>query len=156
MKSSFVQDDKVSILDDAIEYLKKLEKRIRELEASKELVDIENRTKRATQDMVERTSDNYCDNGNGNGKKPMSNKRKVRHIDERSGEIDSLAAKDSSMINVNMSNNEVVIEMKCPWSERAMLDIMEAANGLQLDFDTVQSSTADGNLYLTMKAKVCN
>ncbi|KAI4315424.1 hypothetical protein L6164_028236 [Bauhinia variegata] len=150
---SISKDDKVSILDDAIEYLRKLERRVRELEARRELIDLETRTKRTPQDMVERTSDNYFNNKTDKGKKPM--KRKACDIDETGREIDSIVSKDTCTINVtiNTSDNEVLIEMKCSWREGALLEIMEAVSSLHLDFLSVQSSKADGNLHLTIKSK---
>jgi hypothetical protein len=57
-----MQDDKLSILDNAIEYLKELERRVEELESCRELTEVEARTKRKSQDSVERTSDNYGNN----------------------------------------------------------------------------------------------
>ncbi|KAF7810300.1 Transcription factor GLABRA 3 [Senna tora] len=155
MVPSISKDDKVSILDDAIEYLRKLEKKVKELEACKELVDLETKTKRKPQDMVERTSDNYFNNKTDNGKKPMLNKRKACDIDETWRDDESVALKDSSTnsITISMSNSEVLIEMKCPWREGAMMEIMQAISSFHLDFHSVQSSEADGNLYLTIKSK---
>lgn len=149
-----VQDDKVSILDEAIEYLKKLEKKVRELEARRESKDSEVRTKRAPQDVVERTCDNYCNNRADNGKKPATNKRKACDIDETEIEIDSVRLKDiSNNVTICMNDNKVLIEMKCPWREGVLLEIMEAVSNLHLDFHSVHSSEADGTLYLTMKSK---
>ncbi|KAK7256608.1 hypothetical protein RIF29_30062 [Crotalaria pallida] len=98
---SITKDDKVSILDDAIEYLRKLEKRIRELEARREIVDIESRTKRSPQDMVDRTSDNYF-NKIDNSKKPVIKKRKVSDINAARVEINSDAHKGSSSDDVTV------------------------------------------------------
>lgn len=153
---SFLQDDKVSILDDVIEYLRKLEKKVREMEACRELRDLGTKAKRTPQDLVERTSDNYFNRKTDNGKKPMINKRKACEIDESWQESDSVALKDSSTnsVNISMSDTEVLIEMRCPWREGVVLEIMEALSSLHLDFHSVQSSEADGNLYLTIKSKV--
>ncbi|KAK7256426.1 hypothetical protein RIF29_29872 [Crotalaria pallida] len=128
---SITKDDKVSILDDAIEYLRKLEKRIRELEARREIVDIESRTKRSPQDMVERTSDNYF-NKIDNSKKPVIKKRKVSDINAARVEINSDAHKGSSSddVTVIVNGNEVMIEMKCPTRERRVLEIIEAVSCL--------------------------
>lgn len=133
-----------------------MEKKVRELEARKELKGLEKRTKRAPQDVVERTCDNYCNNNiTGNGKKPVVNKRKVCDIEEIEREIDAVPLKDhSNDVTVSMSGNEVLIEMKCPWREGILLEIMEAVSSLHLDFHSAQSSEVDGNLYLTMKSKV--
>ncbi|KAJ1406007.1 hypothetical protein SESBI_25459 [Sesbania bispinosa] len=156
MVPSNSKDDKVSILDDAIEYLKKLEKRVRELEAKKELIDIESRSKKSSHDMGERTSDHYFNKDN-NGKKPVVKKRKVCDIEEAGREINSDALRGSSTndVTVSISDNEVVIEMRCPCRAGRLLEIIEAVNSLNIDidFNSVQSTEADGNLYLTIKSK---
>ncbi|KAK4262769.1 hypothetical protein QN277_028281 [Acacia crassicarpa] len=149
------RDDKVSILDEAIKHLKKLEKKVRELEARRESKDSEARIKRAPQDVVERTCDNYCNNRADNSKKPATNKRKACDIDETETEIDSVRLKDiSNNVTICMNDNKVLIELKCPWREGVLLEIMEAVSNLHLDFHSVHSSEADGTLYLTMKSKI--
>lgn len=150
-----MQDDKVSILDEAIEYLRKLEKKVRELEALRESKDSETRTKRAPQDVVERTCDNYCNKRSDNGKKLVTNKRRACDIDETETGIDSVRLKDiSNNVTICMNNKEILIELKCPWREGILLEIMEAVSNLHLDLHSVHSSEADGTFYLTMKSKV--
>ena len=83
-----MQADKVSILDDTIEYLQDLERRVEELESRRELTELEARTKIKPQDHVERTSDNYGNNKITNGKKSSINKRKACDIGEAQLEID--------------------------------------------------------------------
>ncbi|MED6161886.1 endoglucanase 3 [Stylosanthes scabra] len=158
MVPSITKDDKVSILDDAIEYLRKLEKRIKELEVHKDLTDREARTKRSPQDMVERTSDNYF-NKTDNGKKSMSKKRKSRDMDEKSPETNSESLLKGSCTNndvdVNINeNNEVEVEMKCPSKAGMFLKIMEGVSSLGLNLHSVQSREVDGNLYVTLKSKL--
>nr|XP_027191540.1 transcription factor GLABRA 3 isoform X2 [Cicer arietinum] len=148
MVPSNSKDDKVSILDDAIEYLRKLEKRIKELEAQRDPIDIESRSKKSTHDMVERTSDQYYNKTN-NIKKPIVKKRKVCDIEETRREV---CLKGSST-SVNMSDNRVVIEMKCPSRPGRILEIMEVVNKLNIDFDSVQSTEADGSIHLIIKSK---
>lgn len=145
-----MQEEKVSILDDAIEYLKELERRV------EELTDVEARTKRKSQDTVERTSDNYGNNIINNSKKPMINKRKACDIDETEPEINYNVSKESSTDNltVGMINEEVLIEMRCPWKEGVLLEIMDVVSNLKLDCHSVQSSTIEGILSLTFKSKV--
>ncbi|XP_027341659.1 transcription factor EGL1-like [Abrus precatorius] len=153
MVPSISKDDKVSILDDAIEYLKKLEKRIEELEAQRGVKDIESGTKRSPQDMMERTSDHYYNKTN-NGKKAVVKKRKACGIEETVREInsDTLRGSSTNDVAVFTSNNEIVIEMKCPSRAGRLMEIMEAVNSLNIDFNSVQSTEADGNLYLTIKS----
>ncbi|GLT67853.1 hypothetical protein SLA2020_401310 [Shorea laevis] len=147
--------DKVSILDDTIEYLQELERRVEDLESSRELTEFEVRTKRKPQDTVERTSDNYGYNRNSNGKRPSINKRKVCDIDEAEPEMDYVAMKDGSTddVTVTVNNMDVVIQIRCPWKEGILLEIMDAASHLHLDCHSVQSSTAEGTLSITVKSK---
>jgi hypothetical protein len=152
-----MQDDKLSILDDAIEYLKELERRVGELESSRELTEVEARTRGKSQDSVERTSDNYGNKKTNNIKKPLINKRKACDIDEMEPERNRVVPKEGSTDNVivSMTNREVLIQMRCPWREGVLLEIMDAISNLQLDCHSVQSSIAEGMLSLNIKSKVC-
>nr|ABE67978.1 myc-like anthocyanin regulatory protein [Caragana jubata] len=154
MVPSNSKDDKVSILDDAIDYLRKLKERIRELEVHKEQTDIEPRSRRLPQGTMEATSDRYFNKTN-NGKKSVVKKRKVCDIEDIGREVNSDAIKGNSIndVSVSMSDNGVVIEMKCPSREGRLLEIMEAVNRFGIDFTSVQSTEVDGNLHLTIKSK---
>ncbi|XP_059444029.1 transcription factor EGL1 [Corylus avellana] len=155
MVPSISKDDKLSILDDAIEYLKELERRVGELESGRELTEVEARTKGKSQDSVERTSDNYGNNKTNNIKKPLINKRKACDIDETEPERNRVVPKEGSTDNVivSMTNREVLIQMRCPWREGVLLEIMDAISNLQLDCHSVQSSTVEGTLSLNIKSK---
>ncbi|XVF10591.1 hypothetical protein REPUB_Repub07fG0195600 [Reevesia pubescens] len=154
---SNIKADKVSILDDTIEYLQDLERRVEELESSRDLTELEARTKRKPQDHVERTSDNYGNNKITNGKKSSLSKRKACKIDERDQEIDyvNVSSKDGSTDNVtvSMNNKDFVIEFKCRFREGILLEIMDALSILNLDCHSVQSSTTEGILSLTIKSR---
>ncbi|XVF52908.1 hypothetical protein PTKIN_Ptkin05aG0056000 [Pterospermum kingtungense] len=145
--------DKVSILDDTIEYLQDLGRRVEELESCRELT--ETRTKRKPQDHVERTSDNYGNNKTTTAKKSSINKRKACDIGEADQEIDNLVSKDGSTDNVTVSVNkkDILIEFKCRSREGILLEIMDALSVLNLDCHSVQSSTTGGILSLTIKSK---
>ncbi|KAB2071007.1 hypothetical protein ES319_A08G193600v1 [Gossypium barbadense] len=139
--------DKVSILDVTIEYVQALERRVAKLESCRKL---EARTK------IERTSDDYGNNKTNNGKKPSLSKRKAYDlVDEADQEIGYVASKDGSTDNVtiSMNNKELLIEFKCPWREGILLEIMDALSILNLDCHSVQSSTTEGILSLTIKSK---
>jgi hypothetical protein len=152
-----MQDDKLSILDNAIEYLKELERRVEELESCRELTEVEARTKRKSQDSVERTSDNYGNNKTNDIKKSLINKRKACDIDETEPERNYIVPKEGLTDNVivSMTNREVLIQMRCPSREGVLLEIMDAVSNLQLDCHSVQSSTVEGMLSLIIKSKVC-
>ncbi|KAJ0105742.1 hypothetical protein Patl1_17720 [Pistacia atlantica] len=147
--------DKVSILDDTIEYLQELERKVKELESCREVPEFEARTIVKHKDSVERTSDNYGNNSISNGKKPLINKRKARDMDEMEPEIEYVAIKDSSTdkITVGINDKNVLIEMKCPWREGVLLEIMDALSNLHLDSHSVKSSTIEGFLSLTIQSK---
>lgn len=154
MVPSISKEDKVSILDDAIDYLKELEKRVGELESCKGLTEVEAKTKSKPQDTVERTSDNYGNNKT-NSKKPLINKRKACDIDEMEPEINYIVSNDVSTDNVivSITNKTVLIEMRCPLREGGLLEIMDAVSKLHLDCHSVQSSTIEGIISLTIKSR---
>lgn len=151
-----MQADKVSMLDDTIEYLQELEKRVEELKSFGDLSESQARMKRKSQDSVERTSDNYGDNRINNGKKPSINKRKACNIDEVELEIDNVAMKHGSTndIAVSVNNKDVVIKIKCPWKEGILFEMMDAVSHLHLDCHSVQSFTDEAILSITIKCKV--
>lgn len=151
-----MQADKVSILDDTIEYLQDLERRVEELECCRELTESETKTKRKRQrDRSERTSSNKVTNGN---KSASSNKRKAYDIDETKQDIDHVASKDGSTDNltVKTNNKDLTIEFKCRWRDGILFEIMDALSILGLDCHSVQSSTVEGILSATIKSKVKN
>lgn len=151
-----MQVDKASILCDTIKYLKKLEARVEELESCMNSVDYEARSRRNFPEMLEQTSDNYDNRKIDNGKKPWLNKRKVCDIDETDPELNEVGLKDGLLdVKVSMKDNkEVVIEMRCPYREYILLDIMDAINNLHLEAYSVISSNLDGVIKLTLKSKV--
>ncbi|CAL5434056.1 unnamed protein product [Camellia sinensis] len=139
--------DKVSILDHTIEHLEELKRRVEELESC--MV-----AKR--QDSAEWTSDNNGNDHIGNRKKASKNKRKASDINEMETEINRALLKDKLTDNVTVSTIEkdVVIEIRCPWREFVLLEIVDAISRLHLDSHSVQSTNIDGILSLTIKSKV--
>ncbi|TYG43519.1 hypothetical protein ES288_D11G023800v1 [Gossypium darwinii] len=145
--------DKVSILDDTIEYLQDLERRVEELECCRELTESETKTKQKHhRDRAERTSSNKVTNGN---KSASSNKRKAYDIEETKQDIDHVASKDGSTENLTISTNnkDLTIEFKCRWRDGILFEIMDALSVLDLDCHSVQSSTIEGILSVTIKSK---
>lgn len=155
---TFKQIDKSSILSDTIEYLKQLESRVAELESCMNSVDYERRPRRNFLDMVDRTSDNHENKKIDNDKKPWINKRKACDIDEAEPELTGDVPNDGVTLDVmvSMKEKEVLVEMKCPYREYMLLDLMDETNKLQLDVYSIQSSTLDGILTLALKSKVCS
>ncbi|KAK3005764.1 hypothetical protein RJ639_017576 [Escallonia herrerae] len=149
--------DKVSLLDGTIEYLKELEGRVKKLESSKERAEMEVRTQRKPHDVAERTSDNYGNDKNGNSRKPLVNKRKACDIDEIEAETNQVLPKDDSLtddLTVSVIDRNVLVEIRCPWKEGLLLEIMDATSKLHLDSHSVQTSSVDGILSLTIRSKL--
>ncbi|MCD9639474.1 endoglucanase 3 [Datura stramonium] len=138
--------DKISLLDETIEYMKELERRVQELEA---------RSARRSNDTAEQTSDNCGTSKFNDIKGSLPNKRKACDMDEMEPESCNGILKCSSAdtIVINMINKEVSIKMRCLWSEGLLLKIMEALTDLQMDCHTVQSSNIDGILSISIESK---
>ncbi|KAJ6338159.1 hypothetical protein OIU76_007770 [Salix suchowensis] len=154
MVPSISEIDKASILCDTISYLKQLESRVAELESCTGLIDHET-GHRSYMDMVDQTSDNYDIKKIDNGKKSWVSKRKARDIDEAEPKLDGVSPKDGVPLDLKVctKEKEVLIEIRCPYREYMLLDIMDEASKLQLDVHSVQSSTLDGIFALTLKSK---
>lgn len=148
-----MQIDKASILNDTIKYLKELEARVEELESYMGSVNYESRARKKYLDIVEQTSDNYK-----NGKTTWITKRKACDIDETDPDLSRVIHKEGPPLDIKVSlkDQEVLIEMRCPYREYILLDIMDAINNLHLDAHSVRSNNHDGVLTLTLKSKVCN
>lgn len=152
-----LQVDKVSILDHTIAYLRELERKVEELESYKEVIELESTTQSKPHDAIERTSDNYGPNKFGSIKKLLTNKRKACDTEKMAADNKRVHLRDSSTdrITVSITDKDVLIEMRCSWRESVLLEVMEAITKLHLDSQTVQSSTNDGILSMSIKAKVC-
>ncbi|KAK8710611.1 hypothetical protein V6N13_145925 [Hibiscus sabdariffa] len=142
--------DKVSILDGTIEYLRDLVQRVEELESCRELTESETRPEKKLRDHVEQTSDNYGNNNVTNGKKPS-----YLHKRKTCEDIDHVASKDFSIDNltVSMNNKDFLIKFRCRWRDGILFEIMDVLNVLDLDCHSVQSSTIDGVLSMTIHSK---
>ncbi|CAA3015561.1 transcription factor EGL1 [Olea europaea subsp. europaea] len=147
--------DKISVLDRTIERLRELEKRIEELESNSDVGMLESRTRIKPCDAIERTSDNYGSKKSGNSKKPLTKKRKAYDMEEPRTDNGCSLLRDSltDNITINVVDKDVLIEMKCPWRESVLLEVMEATSKLHLDSQSVRSSNTDGILSLTIKAQ---
>lgn len=155
MVPSISEIDKASVLSDTIKYMKELEARVEELESCMDSVDFEARARRKYLDMVEQISDNYDMKKIDNGRKSWMNKRKACDIDETDPELNRAVAEDGLPLDVKVSikEQEVLIEMRCPYREYILLDVMDAINNLHLEAHSVQSSAPNGILTLTLKSK---
>ncbi|KAI3710825.1 hypothetical protein L2E82_40619 [Cichorium intybus] len=126
--------DKVSLLDDTIDYLKTLERRVKVLESNDH---IEDRKNKKSDDVQERTCDNYA------------NKRKA------SCDLEELQDECSSdCITVSAIEKDVTIEIRCRWRENMMVQVFYAMSSLNLESYSVHSSAVDGILTLTIESKL--
>ncbi|KAM7260862.1 hypothetical protein ACFE04_026337 [Oxalis oulophora] len=151
------ENTKFMVLRSMLPSINELEARVEELESCMDSVDFETRPRRNHNhlEIVEQISDN-CDfqKTDDNSKKQLLNKRKASDIDEHDMVILSKDGTQSSPnVKVCIKEQEVIIEMECTYREYLLLDIMDAMNNLHLDAHTVQSSTQDGILSLTLKSK---
>lgn len=149
--------DNVMLLDATISYLKELEQKVQTLESSKESTDLHGTSMpKEPQDTVQQTSDSsYKTNTSSNKNYPSGNKRKASHMDLSDALAISKTIKDSSTENIYISvvDNNVMIEMRCGWRECLLLKVMDVMSSLSLDSHSVQSSTVNGMLQLTIKSK---
>ncbi|KAI9110028.1 hypothetical protein K1719_019069 [Acacia pycnantha] len=147
--------DKISIINDTIKYMKELEAKVEELESCMDIADSETRT-RSSSEVMEQTSDNCDIRKVFKAKKPHMNKRKACDIDELGADLNSsIIIKEGKSwdVKMEMKDQEIVIEMKCPYREFILLEIMDAISNVHLEAHSVQSSTVDGFLTLTLKSK---
>ncbi|XP_071702496.1 transcription factor EGL1 [Rutidosis leptorrhynchoides] len=118
--------DKVSLLDDTINYLKSLEKKVKALQSLKK-----------SHDVRERISDNYA------------NKRKA------SCDLEDIQEESSSdCITVSAIEKNVTIEIRCRWRDNMMVQVFDAMSSLNLECHSVNSSTVDGILTLSIESKL--
>ncbi|KAD5316811.1 hypothetical protein E3N88_16757 [Mikania micrantha] len=118
--------DKVSLLDDTIDYLKTLERKVESLQSNKK-----------SQDVREQTCDNYC------------NKRKAS-CDLK----DTQEEYFSDCITVSAIDKDVTIEIRCRWRDNMMVNVFDAMSSLNMESHSVHSSTVDGILTLTIESKL--
>lgn len=101
--------------------------------------------RKKSHDAGERTSANCTNSETGNGKR-------VQIGEAKQAETDNTGLTDN--LRISSFGNEVVIELRCAWREGVLLEIMDVISDLNLDSHSVQSSTGDGLLWLTINCKV--
>ncbi|KAI7757097.1 hypothetical protein M8C21_034051 [Ambrosia artemisiifolia] len=118
--------DKVSLLDDTINYLKTLERKVESLQSNKK-----------SHDVLERRCDNRC------------NKRKA------SCDLTDLQVEHfSDCITVSATEKDVTIEIRCKWRDNVIVQVFDAMSSLNLESHSVHSSNVDGILSLSIESKL--
>ncbi|XP_030440613.2 transcription factor GLABRA 3-like [Syzygium oleosum] len=145
--------DKVLILDDTIEYVKELQRRVEELELSRSSNELLAISGGKPQESTERTSDNCCSPRKGLSKRPVATKRKAHNCDATETDTSYLRDGPIDYLSVRVNDEDVLIEMRCLWKEGVMIEIIEALSHFSLDSHSVQSSSSDGILSVTVQSK---
>lgn len=132
-----LQMDKASILGDTIEYLKKLLRRIQELEVQMKAMEAGRRTSasgEAPQPFVR-------------GWAPLGEpeKKKLRAIGTVGPEIS---------VQVSIIEADALLELRCPNRDGLLLRLLQTVHDLGLETTSVQSSVATDVLVAQIRAKV--
>lgn len=144
-----LQVDKASILAETIAYLKELQRRVQELESSREpIISRPSETTRATR----RHDDEAV-------RKKVCAAGSKRKGSELGGDVErehprALSMDGTSNVTVTVSDKEVLVEVQCRWEELLMTRVFDAIKSLQLDVLSVQASAPDGFMGLKIRAQV--
>ncbi|KAK1409038.1 hypothetical protein QVD17_41300 [Tagetes erecta] len=118
--------DKVSLLDDTIEYLKTLERKVESLQSNNK-----------SHDERESMCDNY-------------RKKRKASCDPK----DLQKERISDCITVSAIERDVTVEIRCRWRDNIMVQVLDAMSSLNMESHSVHSSTVDGMLTLTIESKL--
>ncbi|KAF7017830.1 unnamed protein product [Triticum aestivum] len=129
--------DKASILAETIAYLRELEQKVEELESNR----VAGTAVRKLHDV--------------SGKKVLAgSKRKASELG--GDDTERVLPKDdgpSNIVNVTVTDKEVLLEVQCRWKELLMTQVFDAIKSLRLDVLSVRASTPDGLLALKIRAQ---
>ncbi|KAK4731929.1 hypothetical protein R3W88_024917 [Solanum pinnatisectum] len=140
--------DKASILGDTIEYVKQLRKKVQDLEAR-------DRHAETIKDADEKSGTTIV--------KAFSVKGKRRMKSTVEGSIGGAPAKitvsppmDEGVLQVEVSiiENDALVELRCPYKEGLLLDVMQMLRELKVEVVGIKSSLNTGLLLAELRAKV--
>nr|CAB92300.1 transcription factor [Zea mays] len=141
--------NKASILAETIAYLKELQRRVQELESSREPA---SRPSETTTRLITRPS-----RGNESVRKEVcaGSKRKSPELGRDDVERPPVLTMDAgtSNVTVTVSDKDVLLEVQCRWEELLMTRVFDAIKGLHLDVLSVQASAPDGFMGLKIRAQ---
>lgn len=147
----------MTLLDDTIDYLKELKRRVDELESIREEPgDLVSKPRKKSQEALERTSDNSNHIRSEFSRRTSGSKRRSRGDDDEveEKEIDRRDSSADNSLSIRIKGKDVEMELRCVWREGLLLEIMEALSNLHLDSQSVQSSNVNGVLSLKINSKV--
>uniref|UniRef100_A0A0E0KTS0 BHLH domain-containing protein n=1 Tax=Oryza punctata TaxID=4537 RepID=A0A0E0KTS0_ORYPU len=127
--------DKASVLAETITYLKLLEKRVKELESSRE-------------------PSRWRPTEIGQRRRREITGKEVSEIGVSGGDVLLSQEGRASNVNVTVRDKVVLLEVQCRWKELVMTRVFDAIKSLCLDVLSVQASAPDGLLGLKIQAKV--
>lgn len=139
--------DKASILGDTIEYVKQLRKKVQDLEERA-------RHTEATKDADEQSGTATVKALQGRGK------RRVKTVGGSVGggpaKMTASPPSDEEVVQVEVSiiENDALVELRCPYKEGLLLDVMQMLRELKVEVVAIQSSLNTGFLLAELRAKV--
>ena len=152
--------DKASILGDAIEYVKELQRRIRELETqNKQLQEgtprgptSSNGTIAHPEEQPENQRVSRGHHASPSAEQERSEELKVDELHEV--ENGKNAVHGYHHVKVSIEGDVALLKLHSPWRKTLLLDILQTLNDLQFEVFVAQASTVSGSLSTSLKAKV--
>nr|AAT42156.1 b1-2 [Sorghum bicolor] len=150
-KAMKIHVDKASILTETIAYLKELQRRVQELESSRELTTPSETTTRTTRPRG-------ISNESARKKLCAGSKRESPALEVDGDVVNKehpwvLPKDGTSNVTVTVANTDVLLEVQCRWEELLMTRVFDAIKSLHLDVLSVQASTPDGFMGLKIRAQ---
>ncbi|KAL3359104.1 hypothetical protein AABB24_015923 [Solanum stoloniferum] len=139
--------DKASILGDTIEYVKQLRKKVQDLEAR-------DRHAETTKNADEKSGTTIVKAFPGKGKRMKSTVE--GSIGRAPAKITVSPPMDEEVLQVEVSiiENDALVELRCPYKEGLLLDVMQMLRELKVEVVAIQSSLNTGLLLAELRAKV--
>nr|ALA13579.1 bHLH1 [Solanum tuberosum] len=140
--------DKASILGDTIEYVKQLRKKVQDLEAR-------DRHAETTKNADEKSGTAIVKAFSGKGKRRMKSAVEGS-IGGAPAKITASPPMDEEVLQVEVSiiENDALVELRCPYKEGLLLDVMQMLRELKVEVVAIQSSLNTGLLLAELRAKV--
>ena len=144
-----LQSDKVSLLGDAIEYVKELQQRVREIQPGRCQAET---TKRKGSEYIKKETSNA-------ERKPKVTDAnyKFSHQGDQCVELETYKDRDQTSgclpVEVTMEEDVAVLKICCPGRSSLLIDILQKFVNLQLEVFSVKAAITKGILTTILKAK---